>query len=66
MPAYSFNWTARTVLYKGDKDINVEARPPEVGPAEAGDLSTSNLPLISIPHIYIYVCVCVCACVCYL
>ena len=50
MPAYSLNWTARSVLYKRDKGVNVAARPPEGGPAEAGDLSASNLPLISIPH----------------
>ena len=38
------------VLYKGDKGVNVAARPLEGGLAEAGGLSASNLPLISIPH----------------
>ena len=31
-------------------EVKKEARPPKDGPAEAGGLSTSNLPLISIPH----------------
>ena len=38
------------VLYQGDKGVNVAACSPEGGPPEAGDLSASNLPLISIPH----------------
>ena len=38
------------MLYKGDKGVNDTACPLEVGPAEAGSLSASNLPLVSIPH----------------
>ena len=41
MPDYSLNWTARPVLYKGDKGINDAAHP-----AEAEDLSSSSLPLL--------------------
>ena len=33
------------MLYEDDKGINDAARPPEGGPAEAGDLSASSLPL---------------------
>ena len=39
------------MLHKGDKDVNVAARQPEGGPAEAGSLSALSLPLISIPHL---------------
>ena len=61
------------MLYIGDKGVNVAARPPEGGPAEAGGLSASNLPLISIPHPARMpdgpekakeVCLCVCVSVC--
>ena len=38
------------MLYTGDKGVNVAASPLEGGLAEAGGLSVSNLPLISIPH----------------
>ena len=38
------------MLQKGDKGVNVAARPPESGPAEAECRSALNLPLISIPH----------------
>ena len=31
-------------------DVNVAVHPPKGSPAEVGDLSASNLPLISIPH----------------
>ena len=34
------------MLYKGDKDVNNAACPPEGGPAETGGLSVSSLPLI--------------------
>ena len=46
-------WTRQQglVLYIGDKDVNIAARPPEGDPAEPGRLSASNLPLISIPHL---------------
>ena len=36
------------MLYKGEKGVNVAARPPEGGPAEVEVLSPSGLPLISI------------------
>ena len=38
------------MLYKGDKGVNIAACEPKGGPAEAGGLSASNLPLISIPY----------------
>ena len=45
-------WTSQQglVLYIGYKGVNVAAHPPKGGPAEAGDLTASNLPLISIPQ----------------
>ena len=65
------------MLYIGDKCVNVAACPAEGGPAEAGGLSTSNLPLVPIPHparmpdgqakareVCMYVCTCVCMYVC--
>ena len=39
MPDYRLNWTAILVLYKESKGVNVAARPPEGGPADAGSLS---------------------------
>ena len=39
------------MLYEGDKGVSVAAHPPEGVPAEAVGLSTSNLPLIWIPHL---------------
>ena len=38
------------MLYKGCIEVKKAARLPEGGPAEVGDFSVSNLPLISIPH----------------
>ena len=32
------------MLYKGDKDVNDAARPPEGSPAETRDLLASSLP----------------------
>ena len=45
-------WTRQQglVLYIGYKGVNDAARTPGGGLVEAGDLSASNLPLISIPH----------------
>ena len=45
-------WTRQQglVLYIEDKGVNVAARLPESGRAEAGSLLASHLPLISIPH----------------
>ena len=34
------------MLYKGDKGVTDAARPPEHGPAEAGGISTSSLPVM--------------------
>ena len=42
MSDYSLNWT---VLYKGVKGVGNAARPPEGGPAEAGDFFASCLLL---------------------
>ena len=39
------------LLYIGDKVVNVAARPAKASPAEAGGLSSLNLPLISITHV---------------
>ena len=38
------------MLYKGNKDVNDTARPPEGGPAEDSGLPASSLPLLDNPR----------------
>ena len=45
-PDYSLIWTTRSSVYKSDKGANDAACPPEGGPAEAGSLLNSSLPVI--------------------
>ena len=46
----SLNWTARSSEIQGDKGVNDAACPLEGGPAVAGSLTASGLPLLNGAH----------------